>query len=257
MTAGPASVRGTTGRLRVTAVAPLTPAMLRLTAEIEEPHLPLDPSCPNQVLRLSPPAGRADYAGTTGALALSAARPASRTYTIRRSDPVTGQIDLDVVLHGDGLFAGWARSARPGDALDFTGPRPHAVPSFTADGVIMAADETGLPALAAVAEAAPAGLPVHAVVEVADAAEEQPLLSAADLRVTWLHRDGARSGTTGALERTARSLPWPGGAVDVWVAGEAGEVRAIRRFASIERGVERDRLHAFGYWRLGRAGSPS
>ncbi|RIQ12203.1 siderophore-interacting protein [Jiangella rhizosphaerae] len=252
MTAGPAPARGSTGRLRVTAVAPLTPAMLRLTAEIEEPHLPLDPSCPNQVLRLSPPPESGNGTG-----ALSGARPASRTYTIRRADPASGLVDLDVVLHGDGLFVRWARSAAPGDTLDFTGPRPHAVPSLTADAVIMATDETGLPALAAVAEAAPAGLPVHAVVEVADAAEEQPLTSAADLRVTWLHRDGAPAGTTGALERAVRSLPWPEGAADVWVAGEAGEVRAIRRFASIERGVARDRLHAFGYWRLGRAGSPS
>ncbi|TDD67296.1 siderophore-interacting protein [Jiangella aurantiaca] len=250
MTAGPAPARGSAGRLRVTSVEPLTPAMLRLTVEVEQPHLPLDPSCPNQVLRLSPVGAEAD------AGALSGARPASRTYTIRRADPASGLIDLDVVLHGDGLFVRWARSAAPGDALDFTGPRPHAVPSLAADAVIMAADETGLPALAAVAEAAPAGLPVHAVIEVADAAEEQPLASSADLRVTWLHRDGAPAGTTGALERAVRSLPWPGGAVDVWVAGEAGEVRAIRRFASNERGVERDRLHAFGYWRLGRAGSP-
>ncbi|WP_046767852.1 siderophore-interacting protein [Jiangella alkaliphila] len=249
MTAGSAPGRGSSGRLRVMAVAPLTPAMLRLTVQVEEPHLPLDPSCPNQVLRLSPPAGGAD--------ALSGARPASRTYTIRRADPASGLIDLDVVLHGDGLFVRWARAAAPGDALDFTGPRPHAVPSPAADAVVMATDETGLPALAALAEAAPAGLPMHAVVEVADAGEELPLESAADLRVTWLHRDGAAAGTTGALERAVRSLPWPGGAVDVWVAGEAGEVRAIRRFASIERGVERDRLHAFGYWRRGRAGSPA
>ncbi|SDT65941.1 siderophore-interacting protein [Jiangella sp. DSM 45060] len=249
MTAGSVPARGSYGRLRVTAVAPITPAMLRLTVAVEEPHLPLDPSCPNQVLRLSPPD---DDAGV-----LSGARPASRTYTIRRANPATGLLDLDVVLHGDGLFVRWARTAAPGDTLDFTGPRPHAVPSLTADAVVMATDETGLPALAAVAAAAPSGLAIHAVVEVADAAEEQPLPSAADLRVTWLHRDGAAAGTTGALERAVRSLPWPSGAVDVWVAGEAGEVRAIRRFAATDRGVERHRLHAFGYWRRGRAGSPA
>ena len=245
---GPA--RGSVGRLRVTASTPLTPAMLRLTVAVDEPHLPLDPSGPNQVLRLSPPDPDA------GALATSGARPASRTYTVRRADPGSGLLDIDVALHGDGLFVRWACAAAPGDLLDFTGPRPHAVPSFEADAVVMATDETGLPALAAVVEAAPSGLAVHAVVEVPDAAEEQPLVSAADLRVTWLHRDGAAAGTTGALERAIRSLDWPAGAVDVWIAGEAGEVRAARRFAQIERGVERERLHAFGYWRLGRAGSP-
>ncbi|MBB5786778.1 siderophore-interacting protein [Jiangella mangrovi] len=251
---GPA--RGSVGRLRVTALTPLTPAMLRLTVAVEEPHLAPDPACPNQVLRLSPPEPVATDATAT-AVATSGARPASRTYTIRRADPDSGLIDIDVALHGDGLFVRWVRAAEPGDLIDFTGPRPHAVPSFDTDAVVMATDETGLPALAALAEAAPAGLAVHAVVEVPDATEEQPLASAADLRVTWLHRDGAPAGTTGALERAVRSLPWPGGAVDVWVAGEATEVRAIRRVATAERGVERHRIHAFGYWRLGRAGSPA
>jgi NADPH-dependent ferric siderophore reductase len=251
MTAPPGPARGSAGRLRVAALTPLTPAMVRLTVAVEEPHLPLDPDCPNQVLRLSPPDPDA------AAVATSGARPASRTYTIRRADPGSGLIDVDVALHGDGLFVRWVRGAAPGDLLDFTGPRPHAVPSFEADAVVMATDETGLPALAAVAEAAPAGLAVHAVVEVPDAAEEQPLTSPADLRVTWLHRDGAPAGTTGGLERAVRSLPWPAGAVDVWVAGEASEVRAIRRVAVAERDVERRRIHAFGYWRLGRAGSPA
>ncbi|PZF84023.1 siderophore-interacting protein [Jiangella anatolica] len=247
---GPA--RGAVGRLRAVATTQVTPAMLRLTVQVEEPHLPLDPSGPNRVLRLSPPAEPEPDAGV-----LSGARPASRTYTIRRADPASDRLDIDVVLHGDGLFVRWVRGAAPGDPLDFTGPRPHAVPSFEADAVVMVTDETGLPALAAIVEAAPAGLPIHAVVEVADAAEEQALTSAADLRVGWLHRDGAPAGTTGALERAVRSLDWPAGAVDVWVAGEAGEVRSIRRFAATDRAVERGRLHAFGYWRLGRAGSPS
>ncbi|TDC53742.1 siderophore-interacting protein [Jiangella ureilytica] len=254
MTALAGPTRGPSGRLRITELTPLTPAMLRLTAAVEQPHLPLDPDCPNQVLRLSPPGP--DTAAAS-AVATSGARPASRTYTIRRADPASGLIDIDVALHGDGLFVRWVRGAAPGDLLDFTGPRPHAVPSFDADAVVMAADETGLPALAAVVEAAPAGLAVHAVVEVPDAAEEQQLTSPADLRVTWLHRDGAPAGTTGALERAVRSLPWPEGAVDVWIAGEAGEVRAIRRVAVAERDVERRRIHAFGYWRLGRAGSPA
>ncbi|WP_162606443.1 siderophore-interacting protein [Jiangella asiatica] len=239
-----------TGRLRVVGSAAVTPAMLRLTLAIDAPHLPLDPSCPNLVLRLSPPAD-VDTGGTSGA------RPPSRTYTIRRLDAAAGTVDIDVVLHGDGLFVRWARDARPGDTIDFTGPRPHAVPSFEADALVMLSDETGLPAVAAILEAASPGLPVLAVVEVPDAGEEQVVESPAVVDLRWLHRDRTPAGTTGGLERAARSLPWPAGAVDVWVAGETSEVRAVRRFAAAERGVARDRLHAFGYWRRGRAGSPS
>ncbi len=224
--------------------------MLRLTGEIDVEHLPVDPSCPNQVLRLSPPA---DLAAT----ATSGARPPSRTYTIRRYDEPSGRLDIDVVLHGDGPFVRWATAAEPGDTIPFTGPRPHAVPSFDGDALVMASDETGLPAVASLLEAAQAGLAVHAFVEVADAAEEQPIDTGADLDVRWLHRDGASAGTTGALERSVQELTWPDGRVVVWVAGETSQVRTIRRFAAAERGVARSDIHAYGYWRLGRSGSPS
>lgn len=220
--------------------------MLRVRAVVEQSHLPFDPGCPNQVLRLSPPVP-IDTGPTNGA------RPPSRTYTVRRYDPESAQVDLDVVLHGDGPFVRWAESAKPGDTISFTGPRPHAVPSFDADAVVMASDETGLPALAALLEAAPAGLPVIACLEVADAAEEQEFATAAELTVHWRHRDGAPAGTTGVLGDALRSLDWPSGDVQLWVAGETSEVRAIRRFAASDRGVPRGSIHAYGYWRRGRA----
>ncbi|WP_246219138.1 siderophore-interacting protein [Phytoactinopolyspora halotolerans] len=242
--------RQTSGLLRVIGKEPVTPKMLRLTAEIDVPHLPVDPDCPNQVVRLSPPADVA-----TGAT--SGARPPSRTYTIRRYDDESGRLDIDVVLHGDGPFVRWAMAAAPGATIPFTGPRPHAVPSFDGDALVIASDETGLPAVAALLEVAPAGLRVHAFVEVADAGEQQPLRTEADLHLHWLHRDGTPAGSTGALERSVRELTWPDGRVEVWVAGETSEVRAIRRLAGSERGVARSDIHAYGYWRLGRSGSPS
>lgn len=239
---------GGNGRLRVTGAVPVTPRMLRVSAVMEAPHLSVDISCPNLILRLTPPAeGNGHVVG--------AARPPSRTYTIRRYDAGTSSLDIDVVLHGDGPFVRWALAARAGDTIDFTGPRPHAVPSPGAETWLMFADESGLPALASILESAPAGLPVMAWIEVAGAAEEQPIASAADVRIQWLQRHDAPAGTTGALERVARECDWPADPVEVWVAGEAGETRAIRRFASAERGVDRDHVHAFGYWRLGRSGS--
>lgn len=237
------------GLLRVVDSVMLTPRMLRLTAAVDVAHLPFDPSCPNQVLRLMPPVDVV-VGGTSGA------RPPSRTYTIRRYDDASARVDIDVVLHGDGPFVHWALAAGPGDTIGFTGPRPHAVPSFDSDALVMVSDETGLPAVAALLEVTPAGLPAHAFVEVADAAEEQSLPSGGDLRLRWLHRDGAPAGTTGALEGAVRELRWPSGRIEVWVAGETSEVRAVRRFAATERGVARRDIHAYGYWRLGRSGSP-
>jgi len=218
-----------------------------VSCAVDSPHLPIDGSCPNLVMRLSPPADLPEAVGTM--------RTPSRTYTIRRYDAAADSLDIDVVLHGDGPFVRWALTATPGDTIDFTGPRPHAVPSCSTDALVMFSDETGLPALASIMEATPAGLPVVAYVEVADAAEEQPVATPADLKLSWLHRDGAAAGTTEALARSARALEWPAGRVEVWAAGEASEIRAIRRFAADDRGVAREDLHAFGYWRLGRSES--
>lgn len=244
------------GRLRVLETSSITPRMLRLTTAVVDDHLPVDTSCPNLVVRINVPADVMAAAGAGGNSAVGGARPPSRTYTIRRYDPSTATMDIDVVLHGDGPFVRWAQAAEPGDTVGFTGPRPHAVPSFDADTLIMAGDETGLPALASVLAAAPAAARVVALVEVADAGEEQPIDTAADLELRWLHRAGVPAGTSGALERAVRELDWPDGDVELWVAGEASEVRAIRRFAASEHGVRREALHAFGYWRRGRAGSP-
>ncbi|NED95789.1 siderophore-interacting protein [Phytoactinopolyspora alkaliphila] len=241
--------RQTAGLLRVVGAEPITPKMLRLTLVVEESHLAVDPACPNQVLRLSPPSAIPD--GPT-----SGARPPSRTYTIRRYDQASASLDIDVVLHGEGPFVRWASSAQPGDTIAFTGPRPHAVPSFQGDALLMVSDETGLPAVAALLEAAPRGLRVYAFIEIDDDAERQTLASAADVDLRWLPRDGAPAGTTGALEGALRRLSWPEGRVEIWVAGEASEVRAVRRFAAAERGVARPDIHAYGYWRLGRSGSP-
>ena len=51
-----------------------------------------------------------------------------RTYTARGVRPHARELDVDIVLHGDGGPASrWARSARPGDELVVLGPNADAV----------------------------------------------------------------------------------------------------------------------------------
>lgn len=78
-----------------------------------------------------------------------------------------------------------------------------------------------LPSIVRRLEEFPAGARVIVFVEVADAAEEQPLTSHADVRLTWLHRDGAAAGTTDLLERAVRKLEFPAGDYYAWISGEA------------------------------------
>jgi NADPH-dependent ferric siderophore reductase len=93
----------------------------------------------------------------------------------------------------------------------------------------------------------PAGAVVHAVIEVADAAEEQSLVTKADARITWLHRAAGAD-----LVEAVRSLEFPPGAVQAFVHGEADFVRVLRRHLLDERAVSKDLLSISGYWRRGK-----
>ncbi|MFF7990927.1 siderophore-interacting protein [Kitasatospora xanthocidica] len=184
-----------------------------------------------------------------------AERPLMRSFTLRRRRPGTRLVEIDFVLHGDtGPAAAWALRAAPGDRLGMVGPSalyappvPFAESATAADWVLLAGDETALPALATLVEALPAGVRALAYVEVADAAERQPLESRADLAVHWLHRDGAAPGAV--LAAAVRAAELPAGAPFAWLAGEAGAVRALRRHLVEERGVPKPSVDFTGYWR--------
>src|SRR5918998_352645 len=117
--------------------------------------------------------------------------PCLRTYTVRRWDPASGELVLDVVVHGDeGLAGPWAVAARPGDLVQLLGPGGAYEPSGDADWHLLAGDETALPAIAASLERLPAGTTARGFVQGPHAAEEQPLPLPPDVELTWVHRDG-------------------------------------------------------------------
>ena len=175
-----------------------------------------------------------------------------RIYTVRRLDVARGLLDIDVVLHGGSSTPGsdWALAARPGQRVGLTGPGgSHAA---AADRLLLAGDETALPAIARILERLPATCAATVRVEVADAAEEQRLATQAAMNLAWLHRDGAEAGTTDLLETAIGALDWPGDdpAAFAWVGCEFAAARAIRRHLQ-ERGVDRQRQLVASYWRRG------
>ena len=101
-------------------------------------------------------------------------------------------------------------------------------------------------------EGLPAGARAVVVVEVSAAEEEQPLVTPADLTLTWIHRDTAEGAVGDALLAAVREATERGGDMDAFVHGEADMVRELRRHLRVERGVPRERLSASGYWRRGR-----
>jgi NADPH-dependent ferric siderophore reductase len=183
-------------------------------------------------------------------------RPPIRTLTPRRAAtegvaPRDAELDVEIVLHDRGVLSDWATQVEPGarTALAGTG-RGYAIePDLTS--LVLAGDETAIPAISVLLESLPAEVPVSVLVEVAhpDARLELPR---AGVDVTWCDRspdDLPGSSLVPAVE--ALALPPE---QHVWAAGEAAAMQRIRRHLFEDRGLVRSRAVVRGYWKHGRAG---
>jgi len=180
-----------------------------------------------------------------------AKRPLAKNYTVRRFDAATGEVDIDFVKHATGVATTWALRCRPGDRIHIAGPAASSHIPAGVDWMLVAGDETALPAIGRLLEDAPAGLRAQVFVEVAEPAHRQELVSAADVTVTWLYRDGAEPGTTTALDDAVRAAEWWPGSVFAWVAGETMSIKPLRRYLREDRGLPRENVEVTGYWRRG------
>lgn len=187
--------------------------------------------------------------------------PVLRTYTVRRVDEAAREIAIDVVVHGDDGVAGpWARDVRPGEEIRFNGPGSGYRPMPDADWHLLAADESGLPAVAAALEALPDDATARVYLEVAGPDDELDLRAPAGATIQWVHRgagahevDEGLSGGGAPLVAAVREGEWLDGVVQVFVHGEAEAVmKHLRPYLRRERGVPASRASISGYWRRGR-----
>ncbi|MGC9536105.1 siderophore-interacting protein [Streptomyces sp. UG1] len=178
-------------------------------------------------------------------------RAVMRSYTLRALRRNPDEIDIDFVLHTPaGPASIWAARAAAGDRVLLLGPAiadNRAIrfrPPEDTDLVVIWGDETAVPAVSAILETLPAGTRARVWLEVRDAGDIQDLVTQADAEITWLvQEDGL-----GAIR--ADRLP-PAERPYVWIAGESGHVKALRRHFVGERGIDRRRVTFVGYWRHG------
>ncbi|NWB20835.1 siderophore-interacting protein [Pseudomonas sp. D4002] len=169
-------------------------------------------------------------------------QPAMRDYTPRRYDLDIGELDIDFVLHGDGPASTWAEQAKVGQHLHIGGPRGSMIVPDIFDSYLLIGDETAIPAIARRLDELPAGRKVLAMIEIANAAEQQPLASAAEVEVIWVVR-----GQDDLLE-TVQNLTLPGGSLYSFVATESKLSRQLRRVLLDTHQVNEAFLKAVGYW---------
>jgi len=179
-----------------------------------------------------------------------------RSYTARRQDLAAGEVEIDFVLHGDGPAAAWAAAAAPGVPLGSAGGG--SLGERPAGHLLLAGDETALPAISRILAAAAPTAVGTALVEVAGPAEEQPMTAPAGVTVRWLHRGATPPGESTLLADAVAGLDRPEGEdLFAWVAAESAAVRAIRADLRARWKLGRAQHHAIGYWRRGRAMSPT
>ena len=165
--------------------------------------------------------------------------PRTRTYTVRRFDPGPGELTIDFVVHGDTGVAGpWAITARPGDRLQLAGPGGGYAPREDADWHLLIGDASAVPAIGAALER----LSDDAIAHVVLAAERQPLPEPSGTTVRWVDD----------LQSAVKGLDFPAGTPQVFLHGEATDVREIRRHLVTERGVPREGQSISGYWKQHR-----
>ncbi|MFE6845119.1 siderophore-interacting protein [Streptomyces sp. NPDC057686] len=190
-------------------------------------------------------------------------RPVMRSYTVReqrRTPEGADEVDIDFVLHGDASPASrWAGRAVTGRRIMAIGPAVAANKSVRfqpppgTDALLMYADETALPAAAAILDRLPAGTRVAAWFEVPHADDRLVLPTLADADITWIVRErGAGKERTERVLEALRAAELPvAEAPYAWLAGEAGTIRAVRRHVVQERSIDRRAVRFTGYWRLG------
>lgn len=172
-------------------------------------------------------------------------RRVKRRYTIRHARPDRGELDLDVVLHGAGPGARWGETARPGDPIDFQGPRGK-LEVRRAPTHLLIGDESALPAIAAIAESLPADEVAVCFLEVQDETDAVELPG----DVQWLYRREHRPGTPDLLLPAVHSFTAPDGTC-AYLLGETRSMVAVRADLE-ERGVKHDSIFLKGYWNIAR-----
>jgi len=173
-----------------------------------------------------------------------------RVYTIRAVDSERGELWIDFLQHpAPGVKtpgADFARDVHPGEKVALLGPGGGALP--VARSILLAGDESALPAIARIAAEVPAGTRMQAIIEVEDAAEEQSMPSAGSLDIRWLHRRNYPANVRDILaEQTKQAIATMEDGTFVWFACEKEDVRSIRSLLK-SRGHDKKNMYVAWYW---------
>jgi len=178
-------------------------------------------------------------------------KPTIRTYTLRHFDVENQEVIVDFMVYGEpGPGGQWAVDAKVGDPVGFAGPGPAKLPDEDADWYLIGGDMSALPAASAILERLPKDAKGYAIFNVLSEDDIQNIDAPEGITFTWRIDPTPDVLAQGLIDAVA-SIDWLPGSPAVWIAGEGGAMREIRRIMKKEREVERSRLYVSAYWEIG------
>tara|TARA_B100000029_G_scaffold173600_1_gene170218 strand:+ start:967 stop:1761 length:795 start_codon:yes stop_codon:yes gene_type:complete len=176
-------------------------------------------------------------------------RPRPRRFTVRKWDQSSKQLTVDFVVHGDQGYAGtWAQKATAGDRLQFKGPNGSYSPNNEVDWHLLAGDESALSAICASLESISDSQPCKIFVVIDGPENEIPVVLPPLHDMVWVHRSQSAD-PENALLAAIQKHNFRDGSYDVFIHGEAGEVREIRKYLILEHGIDIESASISPYWK--------
>lgn len=232
--------------LRVLSSTALTPNMKRLVFSGEELNdFPADSESGYFKLLFTPDGE--PISKVEDITMMAPVKPIMRTYTIRAFNPESNELTVDFALHTDneGPASRWANNAKGNEEIVIVGPGPAKLAEHNADWFFFIGDMTSLPAISCNLELLPDSAKGHAVIEVATEHDIQDIKSPSELTITWLIK-GKQS-----LLETIQSSFWYQGTPYIWCACEFSNMRALRKYFKVDKGIDKDSMYISSYWKAG------
>ena len=174
-----------------------------------------------------------------------------RYFTLRHVRPEAGEVDIDVVRHAGGTISDWAVSASFGAPIGVMGPADDARLPRRRGAVLLAGDETALPAIARIMEAAPKRQSGVVLIALPEGMHPDEYLPASNMKIISLVSQRFRQDCV----HTAQQIVAQGQRFSyAWFGGEAKTASAMRQlFSEDPFGLSKENQISSAYWRIGRS----
>lgn len=189
----------------------------------------------------------------------AAVRPVLRNYTVRAlraAGTAEAELDVDIVLHGDGEDAGpasrWARDCAPGDPAVIIDEGITVPPADPGSEHLFITEESGVPAVLGILRSLPRDATGTALLEIPTSGDIQPDEAPDGVAVRWIVRPDPHATPGVAVLSALEATTFDAERVRVFTVGEQALPTGARR-ALVARGVAKDRIVFCGYWRVNRA----